>query len=93
MRREQTEAAADALLQPQVERQRSVAATAQLRSAYLQSRGQLAWRVLALLGLLAGGSIGHFAYGKLTMGLIMGMAAGSIVGAIARALINRRSAP
>lgn len=93
MRREEAEAAADALLQPERERQRKMEAHAQMRFAWLQSRGQRVWRMLAILGFLSGGAIGHFVFGKLTMGLIMGAAAGSALGAIARALVNRRSAP
>lgn len=92
MRREQAEVATDALLHPLRQEQEAAQANMQMRPARLQSRGQLAWRVLALLGLTAGGAIGHYAFGKLTMGLIMGFAVGSVVGALARALINRRLA-
>ena len=93
MRKEQAEVAADALLQPLKQQQEAAQVNAQMRSAWLQSRGQLAWRVCAILGLVAGGAIGHFSFGKLTIGLIMGMAAGSVVGALARTVVNRRPAP
>ena len=93
MRKEQAESAAEALLQPLRQQQEAVQTNAQMRSAWLQSRGQLAWRVFAVLGLVSGGAIGHFAFGRLTLGLIVGAAAGSIVGALARALVGQRPAP
>lgn len=93
MRKEQAEATADALLQPLRQQQEAELVAAQRQSAQLEGRGQRAWRVFALLGLASGGAIGHFVFGKLTMGLIMGLAAGSVVGALARALVNRRRAP
>ena len=92
MRKEEAEAAAEALLQPEKQRQQAFQARAQSPSELLRSPGQRAWKAFALLGLLSGGVIGHFVYGNLASGLMLGAAAGSVVGAVARAAVNRRSA-
>lgn len=93
MRKEEAEAVAQALLQPGRQTQQASQTQAHMRSEQIQSRGQRAWRTFAALGFLSGGAIGHFGYGNLTMGLIVGAAAGSVLGAVARAVVKRGPVP
>lgn len=93
MKKKQAEAAAEALLLPERQKQQALKARADAKSGWLKRPGQGAWRVCVLLGLSAGGVIGYFGYDNAIMGLITGFAVGSLVGALARYVVNRLSTP
>jgi hypothetical protein len=93
VKKEQAEAVAEALLQPGRKEQSEFAHRAETKSSYLQSRERKVWALLALIGLATGAILGHFAFGQIGNGTLLGFAVGSIVGVLLRGFVRRRRAP
>lgn len=55
----------------------------------LYRMGQILLAIFALLGVVIGGAIGHYLFGRLGVGFIIGSAVGIMLGVSARALVRR----
>jgi hypothetical protein len=97
MNKQQAETVAEALLQPERERQRALQGRHEVRWAWFHGPGHRAFRISLLIGVVSGGVVGPFVHADALLGLFAGLfagfALGGAVGVLARLVVERRSMP